>query len=223
DPNTRTLETILFFFALDPKSIPTMLDGMEPERLGPSERAMMARNVAAMESNLKAVLIGEERVKGINKQGGDRIKMFSLNYKDIDFEVEIAGTLPRGRYDQNALMNVEYFRRALDAYERSKGQRHPLADRSLNLFWARFPNKEGYERYAEVVGQPGRFSSPAVKVEMASAAVASFLDAYKDILRAMRWLMAPMILAVIVLIVAIAYSIGVRERQKEMAILKVLG
>src|SRR5262249_14983778 len=68
DPNTRTLETILFFFALDPKSIPTMMDGMEPERLSPSERAMMARNVAAMESNLRAVLIGEERLKRINKQ-----------------------------------------------------------------------------------------------------------------------------------------------------------
>src|SRR5205085_12177051 len=46
---------------------------------------------------------------------------------------------------------------------------------------------------------------------------------YKDVLGAMRWLMAPLILVVIVMIVAISYSIGVRERQKEMAILKVLG
>ena len=120
-------------------------------------------------------------------------------------------------------MNLEYFRRTLDAYERANGKRHPLADKSLNLFWARFPEKEGYERYAEAVGRPGLFSSPAVKAEMSSAAVASFLDAYKTILWAMRYLMAPLILAVIVLIVAIAYSLGVRERQKEMAILKVLG
>jgi putative ABC transport system permease protein len=93
----------------------------------------------------------------------------------------------------------------------------------MNLFWARFPDKEGYEKYAEVVSRPGRFSSPAVKVEMASSAIASFLDAYKDILWAMRALLSPAIVAVIVLIVAIAYSISVRERQKEMAVLKVLG
>ena len=58
---------------------------------------------------------------------------------------------------------------------------------------------------------------------MSSSAVASFLDAYKDILWAMRAVLSPAIVAVIVLIVAIAYSISVRERQKEMAILKVLG
>src|SRR5262249_30142007 len=146
-----------------------------------------------------------------------------FNYRDIDFEVEIVGTFPPGRYDQNAFMNSDYFHRTLDAYERAHGQRHPLADKSFNLFWARFPVKEGYERYAEVIGGPGRYSSPAVKAEMASSAIASFLDAYKTILWAMRVLLAPAILAVIVLIVAIAYSIGVRERQKEMAILKVLG
>jgi putative ABC transport system permease protein len=176
-----------------------------------------------MESNIQAVVLGEDKLKAINKQVGDRIKVYSFNYRDIDFEIEIIGTFPRGRYDLSSVMNINYFRRSLDAYERTKGQRHPLADRAMNLYWARFPSKEGYERYAEVVSQPGRFSSPAVKVEMASAAIASFLDAYKDILGAMRWLLAPFILAVIVLIVAISYSIGVRERQKEMAILKVLG
>jgi putative ABC transport system permease protein len=223
DTNRRTLETLVFFFVLDPKAIPTMMDELEPERLSPPDRAMMAHNVAEMESNIRAVVIGHDRLASLNKKVGDRIKVYSFNFKDIEFEVEIVGTLPRGRYDQNALMNREYLRRSLDAYERAHGQRHPLAEKAMALFWARFPTKEGYERYAEVVGQPGLFSSPAVKAEMASAAVASFLDAYKTILWAMRWLMAPLILAVIVLIVAIAYSIGVRERQKEMAILKVLG
>ncbi len=223
DPNNRTLETILFFFALQPDAIPTMMDELDPSRLSPADREMMAKNVAEMKSNLKAVLIGKDRLKAINKRVGERIKVYSFNYPGIEFEVEIVGTFPPGRYDQNAFLNLDYFRRTLDAYEREHKQRHPLADKSLNLFWARFPTKEGYERYAEVISGPGRYSSPAVKAEMASSAVASFLDAYKTILWAMRALLAPAILAVIVLVVAIAYSIGVRERQKEMAILKVLG
>jgi putative ABC transport system permease protein len=199
------------------------MDDLDENTVGRADRRRLEGYVREMKSNLRAVVIGEDRLKAINKKVGERIKLYSFNYKDIDFEVEIVGTFPRGRYDNSAVMNLEYFRRSLDAYERAKGQRHPLADKSLNLFWARFPEKAGYEQYAERVAAPGRFSSPAVKVEMANAAVSSFLDAYKDILWGMRWLMAPLIVAVIVLIVAIANSIGVRERQKELAIMKVLG
>jgi putative ABC transport system permease protein len=114
-------------------------------------------------------------------------------------------------------------RRSLDSYERAKGQRHPLADKSMNLFWARFPSKDGFERYAEVVSAPGRFASPAVKVEIASSAISTFLDAYKDIIAGMRYLLAPGIVATMILIIANAISISVRERQQEMAVLKVLG
>jgi putative ABC transport system permease protein len=223
DPDKLNLQTMVFFFAQQPKTILTMMDGLDEATIGPAERARLEGLVRAMESNIRGVILGQDRLKMIGKEVGDRIKVFSFNYRELEFEVEIIGTLPRGRFDQNAIMNVEYFRRTLDAYERAKGQRHPLAEKSLNLYWARFPSKEGFERYADAVSQPGKFSSPAVKVEMSSAAVSTFLDAYKDILRAMRLLMAPLILGVIVLIVAISYSIGVRERQTEMAILKVLG
>jgi putative ABC transport system permease protein len=223
DPNNRTLESIVFFFALEPKALLTMMDDLDPSTIGAAERAKLEKLVPVMESNIQGVLIGPDKLKAINKQVGDRIRLYCFNYKDIQFEVEIIGTLPRGRYDLSSVMNLDYFRRTMDAYEHAHGQRHPQADKSMNYFWARFPTKEGYERYAERIDQPGRFSSPAVKAELGSAAVASFLDAYKTILWAMRVLMAPLILAVIVLIVAISYSIGVRERQKEMAILKVLG
>lgn len=223
DPNVRTLESVLFFFALEPKSLLTMMDDLDINTIGQEERKKLERNVAVMESNLRGVILGEDRLRAINKKVGDRITVYSFNYKEIEFEVEIIGTFPRGRYDMSSAMNVDYLHRKLDAYERAKGQRHPMAEKAMNLYWARFPSKAGYETYADRVGSPGKFSSPAVKVEMSSAAIASFLDAYKDILWAMRVLMAPLILGVIVLIVAISYSIGVRERQKEMAIMKVLG
>jgi putative ABC transport system permease protein len=223
DLNNRTLENILFFFATEPDSVLSMMDGMDENTIGHADRQRMEGYVREMKSNLRGVLLGHDRLAGINKKIGDRIKVYSFNYKDIEFEVEIIGELPRGQYDMNAIMNREYFLRTLDDYERKNGQRHPMAEKSLNLFWARFPDKEGYEQYAERISQPGRFSSPAVKAEMFGAAVSSFLDAYKDILGGMRMLMAPMILGVIVLIVAISNSIGVRERQKEMAIMKVLG
>jgi putative ABC transport system permease protein len=223
DPVNRTLETIVFFFGMQPEGLLTMMDDLDANTIGQAERRQLETNVAEMKSNVRAVILGADRLRAINKRVGDRIKVYSFNYVDIDFEIEIIGTFPRGRYDNSAVMNINYFRQTMDAYERSHGQRHPMADKSLNLFWARFPRTEGFEQFAERAGRPGLFSSPAVKVEKSSAAVASFLDAYKDILWGMRVLMAPLIVGVIVLIVAIANSIGVRERQKEMAIMKVLG
>lgn len=223
DLNKRTLESILFFFALEPDHILTMMEDLDEGTLGPERRSELERDVEKMRGNIQGVLLGQEKLRAINKKVGDRLKVYSFNYRDIEFDIEIVGLLPPGRYDQNAMMNVAYLKRALDAYERAKGQRHPLAEKSMNLFWARFPDQGGYEKYAEAVSRPGRFSSPSVKVEMASSAIASFLDSYKDILWAMRALLSPAIVAVIVLIVAIAYSISVRERQKEMAVLKVLG
>jgi putative ABC transport system permease protein len=223
DPNTRTLETIVFFFALEPDTLLTMMDDLDENTIGHADRHRMEGYVREMKTNIRGVILGEDRLKALNKKVGDRIKVYSFNYKDIDFEVEIVGTFPRGRYDMSSAMNVNYFRRSMDAYERAHGQRHPMADKSMNLFWSRFPGSEGFEQYADRVGQPGLFSSPAVKVEKSSAAVASFLDAYKTIIFGMRVIMAPLIVGVIVLVVAIANSISVRQRQKELAIMKVLG
>jgi putative ABC transport system permease protein len=224
DPNKRTLENMMFFFALKPEQLLTMMNDIELKDLSPANEELMKKNVATMESNVRGVILGVDRLRTINKRVGDRLKVYCFNYRDLDFEIEIIGTFPPGtRYDTSAAMNLKYFRDTLDAYERAKGQRHPLADKSLNYFWARFPEKEGFEQYADVVSQPGRFASPAVKVELGSAVVATFLESWKDILWAMRYLMAPGIVVTMVVIVANAISIGVRERQKEMAVLKVLG
>ena len=67
------------------------------------------------------------------------------------------------------------------------------------------------------------FTSPAVKVETASSGVASFLDAYRDLLWGMRWLLVPAILVTMAMVISNAISISVRERRTEMAVLKVLG
>jgi putative ABC transport system permease protein len=223
DQVNRTLEAVVFFFAMEPDALLTMMDDLGETTVGHSARKELEKQAAEMKSNVRAIIIGADRLKAINKKVGDRIKVYCFNYVDIDFDIEIIGTFPRGRYDNSAVMNINYFRQTMDAYEHAHRQRHPMAEKSLNLYWARFPQTEGFEQFAERAGRPGLFSSPAVKVEKSSAAVASFMDAYKDILWGMRYLMAPLIVGVIVLIVAIANSIGVRERQKEMAIMKVLG
>jgi putative ABC transport system permease protein len=53
--------------------------------------------------------------------------------------------------------------------------------------------------------------------------VAAFLDAYRDLLWGMKWLMVPAILISMTLVISNAIAITVRERRTEMAVLKVLG
>ena len=62
-----------------------------------------------------------------------------------------------------------------------------------------------------------------MKCETASSGIATFLEAYRDLIWGMRWLLAPAILLTLSLVIANAISISVRERRLEFAVLRVLG
>lgn len=227
DPSKRSLDNIMFFFATDPRSMLYMFDDLEQDNLVPAEAEQMRQAVRAMQSNLKGIIISEPRLQKLNKKVGDKFRVYSFPqmYKDIEFEVEIVGTFPKSavRYEGNAIMNIDYLFKSLDAYYKNTGKQHPMADRCVNLYWVRVPDEQAMHSLADALEKPGRFSSPPVKVERGSSAIASFLDAYKDIIAGVRFLLVPAIIAVMMLIMAIAISISVRERRQEMAVLKVLG
>jgi putative ABC transport system permease protein len=121
-------------------------------------------------------------------------------------------------------MNRDYLNASLAEYKHShKDVPHPLADKSLNLFWMRLPTTNAFDIMAARLASPGRFASPAVKCETASSGIASWLDGYRDLIWGVRWLLVPTILVVMALVIANAIGISVRERRTEMAVLKVLG
>jgi putative ABC transport system permease protein len=62
-----------------------------------------------------------------------------------------------------------------------------------------------------------------VKCETASSGIATFLDAYRDLLWGMRWLLVPAALVSLALVISNAISISVRQRRLELAVMKVLG
>jgi putative ABC transport system permease protein len=62
-----------------------------------------------------------------------------------------------------------------------------------------------------------------VKCETESSGIGSFLDAYRDLLWGMRWVLVPACVLTLALVLANAISISVRERRTEIAVLKVLG
>ena len=128
DPKNMTRENLVFAIAMDPKKIGTMMDDLE--ELTGAEKAELDRLIEETIKNPHAIVLGRDRLKAINKRVGERIKLYGLNYKDIDLEFDIVGVFPLPRYDQSAAFNDEYLKAALEDYQRKhNGQAHPLAQR----------------------------------------------------------------------------------------------
>jgi putative ABC transport system permease protein len=253
DPANRTRENIVFFFCMDPAKLTKMMDGLDeltdrerkaldvacklmtPGQTATEEEARMidpnldylrgqeVNGKLVFGGDKRRVIVGRERLASLNKRPGERFKVTSLNFTGIDVECEVLAVFPEGRYNQSALMNRDYLNSSMDDYERRTGAKHPMAEKSLNLVWVRVPDMIAFQKVADQVENHGRYTTPAVKCETASSGVASFLDAYKDLIWGARWLAVPASMAAMGLVIACAISISVRERRTEMAVLKVLG
>lgn len=223
DPANRTPESVLFAIAMEPRKMLTMME--ELDSLPPDQQERLQAVIGKMEQNRRGIIIGPGRLKQMKLRVGDRFTITSYNYKGIDLEFEVLGEFPPvPRYDQTAVMNRDYLNDALDAWPRAhNNQKHPMAERPLNLVWLRFPDQETFSRVAAAITTSPSFSNPAVKCETLSSGVAAFLEAYRDLLFGMRWFLSPAILVTLSLVIANAISISVRERRQELAVLKVLG
>jgi putative ABC transport system permease protein len=202
-------------------SYESMMDGLDD--MTSREQLELYLACLTMERDRRKVVIGQDRLKALQKKVGEKFTVSGLNYPGIDLEVEVLGTFPPGRYDGNAILNKEYIQEALDAFKKKTGTEHFMARRSLNLVWLRVADTETFRQVAEDITTSPLFKDPAVKCETASSGIASFLDAYRIILFGVRWIFVPAMLATLVLVIANSISISVRERRTEMAVLKVLG
>jgi putative ABC transport system permease protein len=221
DLKDRNNDNSMFAFALDPVKLVTMMD--ELDSLPPGKKAEMERIVEKMNQNRQGLVLGKTRLKSLDKKVGERIKLTSFNYKGIDLEFEIVGVFPDGRYDLSAAMHRDYLLGALDSYKQANGRPHPLEDKTLGLVWLRVEDAAAFSKIDEQIENSPYYTSPAVKCETAASGIASFLDAYRDLIWGMRYLLAPAAIFTMALVISNAISISVRERRMEIAVLKVLG
>jgi putative ABC transport system permease protein len=149
--------------------------------------------------------------------------MTGLEYTGIDLEFEIVGVLPDGRWDENGFMNERYLNKAVDAYKGPGGAKHPLDQRRLNMFWVEVGQKEDFAPIVEQINTAADFSERPVKCETFASLIANFLDSYSGFIWFIQWVLVPGSMFSMVLLIANAISLNVRERIKEMAVLKVLG
>jgi putative ABC transport system permease protein len=221
EKNNIGFKTFVFAFCMEPKKLLTMMDELDSLPSGP--KADLNKAIQKMESNRQGIIVGRRRLDALNKKVGDRITVFGVNYRDLELECEIVGTFPPGRYDNNTCINRDFLNASLDSYKATKGKPHPLAEKTLNLVWVKVPSKDNFTKMAGQIDNSPMFATPPVKIETASSGVANFLAAYKDLLWILQWILAPSIIVTLAVVISNAISISVRERRKEMAVLKVIG
>jgi putative ABC transport system permease protein len=223
DPANITRDSIVFAIGCEPDKLATMMDGLED--LPAADHEELMRSIERLKKQRQGIIVGFNHLVGLQKQIGERIKLHGIgNFKGLDLEMEVVGVFPRGRYDNLAAFHREYLSNAIDAFPKNNaGRTHPLADRTLNLVWLKVRDTAEFNRLAAQIENSPLFSVPAVKCETASSGMAAWMEAFRDLIWGMRWLLAPACLVTLAVILAIAISISVRERRTELAVLKVLG
>jgi putative ABC transport system permease protein len=219
DVNQITFESLVFFFTMNPDHIKSMMDNVED---------VTDEEVRAMKQDVRKCLLGRERMEKLHLKVGDRFKLYSMNYKGIDLEFEVAGELGSSAFGLIGIMNDQYLYKALDTWKTNPNNKsgeavHPLADKCMALIWLRVRDKDAYTRVAHLIESSPKFAARPVKVETASSGIAAFLDPYRDLLWGIKWLLVPAILISMTLVISNAIAITVRERRTEMAVMKVLG
>ncbi|MGE3808737.1 MAG: FtsX-like permease family protein [Gemmataceae bacterium] len=205
------------FFAIAtlPEKMPIMIDGLE--EFDPQLCELM-KNPPRTRLAHAGMLMGPDRLARLGKKVGDQLTAYSFSHRTasgglLKMEFEIVGELPAAsRWAQGAFIDYAYVDRIL------KEEKNPL-DGTINLGWLKVGDQESAAR----VGATIESYIKEVKVETASTAVSRFLAGYQDILFGVKYMLAPAIIVVMVVIVANAVAISVRERTAEMAVLKVLG
>jgi putative ABC transport system permease protein len=215
DPEKKTRDSIVFFVATDPDKIMTMIDDLK--------KIIDPKVVEKLREKKNGALIGPKRLKAINKKVGERIKITGMDYKGIDLDFDIVGELPSGQYEDLAFMREDYLNDAFEAYKGPGGARHPLDKKRLNFVWLRVGNAEDFTKIGQQIDSSPQFREPAVKCETFGSMVASFLDAYTGFIWFIKWILVPGSMVSMIMVIANAISLSVRERRKEIAVLKVLG
>jgi putative ABC transport system permease protein len=225
DVEKRTRESMVILVGMDARQLPTkegkavthkgMIDDLDP---------VDKELVEKLENTTNGCLLGQKRLKMLKKAVGERFKCSGMQPAGLDLEFEIVGVLPKGRWDENGFMNARYLNQALDLYCRDHPASKDILDRRrIDMFWVEAGKRDDFSQVVDQINASPLFVAPPVKCETFASLVANFLDSWSGFIWFIEWVLVPGSMFSMVLLIANAISLNVRERTKELAILKVIG
>lgn len=219
DPAMKDFNQFLFAIATQPDKIPTMVDDLEGFDAKLVERMVGPPAGGGPENS--GILMGPDRLKTLGRKVGDTLVAKSVAYKDkqnkpFDVTMVIVGELPgQSRWSNAAFMNYDYLNQVLQA------QGSVAADK-VSFGWLMVDDQPAAKETTGIISADKSLGKE-VKVEEASSGVSRFIEPFKDLLRGVKYLLLPAIVIVMTVIIANAISITVRERAREIGVLKILG
>lgn len=217
DPAMKNQELMFFTIATLPDKIATMTEGLD---FFDPRWVDLVRHPPNAGLDNAGIILGEPRLKKLNKKLGDVFTAKCVSHRSGDatkepFEMtfEIVGVIPAdNRWAEAGFIDYEYLNRVLTAQKNPEANKVAIALVQLDDLAA-----------ANAASGTIEGNIRELKSETAATAYNRFLEPLKDLLWGIKFLLVPAIFAVMTLILANTFSITVRERQTEMAVLKVMG
>ena len=202
-----------------------MMEGLES--LPADQEAELHANIAKLKANRQGIILGNNHLRNTNKRIGERLKLNGISIsKGLDLEFEIVGSFPPGRYDTNGRLQPRLFHQRARFLSRN-------AQRAKTSLDGTEPEPDALEgarlggicqdSLTDRVVARVYPSPPPVRCETMASGLSSMLESFRDLIWGMRWFLVPSCLATVLLVIANAISISVRERRIELAVMKVLG
>jgi putative ABC transport system permease protein len=225
DPQKHTRENLVVLIGMDAHKLPVKSGGVVTYKgLMDDLDALDKEVVDRLDHTTIGCLLGRKRLRILNKEVGERFRVSGTQPAGVDLEFEIVGVLPAGRWDDTGIMNARYLNDAIDDFCRKHPDLKPVLDRRrIDMFWVEARKKGEFPQLVEQINASPLFADPPVKCETFASLVANFIDSYSGFIWFIEWVLVPGSMFSMVLLIANAISLNVRERVKEMAILKVLG
>ena len=186
-------------FAIDPVTLPI---------LSPESHVSDAEYQAWV-ANRTSCLIGRLTAQKHNLKLGDRISLTSIFYtRTLDFT--IAGIFSGTTDDRNMLFHHKY----LDESEGARGM--------VGTWWVKVRSAEEMQRVTDAINKAFANTSAEVRAETERAFMLSFISMWGDITLFIGWICLAVGLALL-FVTASTMSMAIRERMRELAILKAVG
>jgi putative ABC transport system permease protein len=215
DKELKEKDTFFITVATEPETLLRVADGLE-EFNGADEATRKMKHPPVSGIDNIGLIMGAERLQKLKKSVGDVFKAYVFDTDPLqrqEYQFEIVAAMPAAsRWTMFTFMDREYFQRQLQAIK------SPFQGK-VDVGWLLVQNQEAATK---VCGAIMKYH-PQLKVETLASAMNRFLDPFKDLLMGVKYVLVPAIYLVMTLIVANAISITVRERQGEIAVLKVMG
>lgn len=219
DEKQKDPDQVFFLIATDVDKFARYTEGLEHYDDDGAIAALMRTPPRSRLPNT-GIILGPDRLAMIGKKVGDVVKGYSISHREgtgarkpIEMQMEIVAALPAGsRWSNAGFMDYTYLDRVL------KEKQNEL-DGKVNLGWLILDDQPSVTGVGGVIER----TQHDIKSESAATATSRFMESFKSIFWGVKYLLVPAIVVVMVVVVANAISITVRERTTEIAVLKVLG